>query len=98
MFRLFPRKAHQRGVHEHVLDPSELEIETGAEFEQRRDATVVPDVSMRRLERARDDLQESGFAAAIWTDDAGGRAGFNLEADVPERPKFAVPLPMSTRQ
>src|SRR5439155_25646192 len=97
-FRFLPRKANQRGIHEHILDSGELGIETRAEFKQRPDATVVPDVSMRQLERARDDLQERGFATAIWTDDARGGASFDFEADVPECPEFAVPLPTATRQ
>jgi hypothetical protein len=64
-------EAHQRGVHEDVFDPGELRIEAGAELEQRRDAPVVMDATVRRFERAGDDLQQCRLAGSVWSDDAG---------------------------
>ena len=43
-------------------------------------------------ERAAYHLQQSGFAAAIATDDADGLASIDLERNIFQRPEFAVIL------
>ena len=91
-------KPDQRRVHEDVLDAGELRIESGAELEQRRDSTFKPNRSVRRFECAGDDLQQRRLARAVWTNDAGGCAGFDFETDVAERPEFAMSLPAPARQ
>ncbi len=59
--RLRFRETKQRRVHVNILDAGELKIEARAEFQQRGDATRHLYVAVRRVKRARDDLQ------AAWT-------------------------------
>jgi len=53
---------------------------------------------VRRFERARDDLEQGGFARAVGADDARGGPGLQLKADIAQGPELAVPLPAPARQ
>src|SRR6266404_4953667 len=97
-FRFAVRKPDQSRIHENVFQARELRIESGAELQQGGNAALVPDVAVRGLKRAGDDLQESGFAAAVRPNDSGRGPRFNLETDVLQRPEFTVAFPEPARK
>src|SRR6266849_6099665 len=76
----------------------ELRIDSGAELQQGGNAALMPDVAVRGLKRAGDDLQQSGFAAAVRPNDSGRGPRFNLETDVLQRPEFTVAFPEPARK
>src|SRR5262249_28739771 len=92
------RETHERAAHENIFDAGEFEIKTGAQFEQRGYPSVVPDISMGGFESGGDDLQQCGLAAAVLADDARRGSGFDFKADIPQRPKFVMPLPAPARE
>src|SRR5712691_745620 len=97
-FRFAARKPDQSRIHENVFQARELRIESGAEFQQGRDAALVPDVAVRGFERAGNDLEQSGFAAAVRPNDSGRRPRFDLKTDILQRPEFTVVLPEPARK
>src|SRR5438552_7488082 len=97
-FRFAARKPDQGRIHENVFQTGELRIESGAELQQGGDAALVPDGAVRGLERAGDNLQQSGFAAAVRPNDSGRRPRFDLEADILQRPEFTVAFPEPARK
>ncbi len=97
-FGLFAREAHQRGVHENIFNAGELQIKTGAEFQEGGHAAFMPDTAVGWFERSGDDLQQGGLAAAVWSDDPNRGAGLDLKADVAECPELSMPLPAPARK
>jgi hypothetical protein len=53
---------------------------------------------MSRFERPGDDLQQRGFAAAVWADYARGGSCLDFEANITQGPEFPVPLPAASRK
>src|SRR5947207_2025086 len=98
IFRFAARKPDQGRIHENVFQAGELRIESGAKLQQGGNPAFVPDGAVRGLERAGDDLQQSGFAAAVRPDDSGRRSRFDLKTDILQRPKFTVALPEPARK
>src|SRR5436190_14001635 len=92
------RKAQQGRVHIDVFDAGKFGIEAGAQFEQCRYPAFVPNLSLRWLERAGDDLQQRRLAAAVGTDDADDVAFVQFERDLVQCPELFVPPQTSARQ
>ncbi len=92
LLHLRARDAHDRAVHEHVLAPGEIRVESGTELEQRSDASGELDVTGRRRERARDELQQRGLARAVAPDDSHRFAFAHLERHVAQGPELAEEL------
>src|SRR6185436_9739428 len=76
------RISHQGGVHKDVFDPGELAVESGSQFKQACNPTVMPDVAMGGLECAGHNLKQRGFAATVWPDNACGGASLNFKTYV----------------
>src|ERR1041385_2061895 len=72
---LAPRKSEQRRIHINVFDTGEFRIEAGAQLEQGRDASLVPNVTTGRLQGSGNDLEQSGLAATVRADDADDITG-----------------------
>src|SRR5439155_24025955 len=81
-----------------ILDAGEVHVEAGAEFEQGCNAAVVRNASVGRLQRAGDDLEQCGFAAAVWPNDACCCSGCDFKTHIAQSPKLAMPLPVATRK
>src|SRR5947199_61061 len=67
-------------------------------LKQRGDAAFVLDMAVRRLQRARDDLKQSGFAGTVRADDARRRSSLKLEAHIAQSPELTMTFPASARQ
>jgi len=91
------RQTQQRSIQVNVFDATELRIETGAQFQQRRYASFVPDISMSRLQGPGDDLQERRLATTVWTDDANRRAFIEFETHIAQSPEFLMSSQPPTR-
>src|SRR5437016_3530109 len=97
-FRFAARKPDQGRIHENVFQAGKLRIESGPELQQGGDPALVPDGAVGGLERAGDDLQQSGFAAAVRPDDSSRGPRFDLKTDILQRPEFTVTLPEPARK
>ena len=79
-------EALDRAVQEHVLAAGEVEVEAGAELEERADAALGADAPRGRPDDPRDDAQQRRLARAVAADQAHGLAPSDLGGDVAERP------------
>jgi hypothetical protein len=75
-------QAIDRAIEKNVLAAGELGVEAGAELEEGGDAAVDVERTGGDGERAGDELEQSGFAGAVATDDAGGLAAADFKRDV----------------
>src|SRR6266567_4123682 len=53
---------------------------------------------MSRLQCAGNDLQESGFPAAVWSNNPCGSSACHCKSHIAQGPKLVMPLPVSARQ
>jgi hypothetical protein len=85
----FPtRHAEDGAVQEDVLAPGQLGMETGSDFEQAGYSTVEFHSPARRLQNARQDLEQGRLSGAVATDDADDLAALDLEIDVAQCPEL----------
>lgn len=85
--------AHDGAVHVDVLAAGHLGVESGAHFEEARDAAPCADGAGGGGGHAAQQLEERAFAGAVTPDDSHDVALFHLEVDVLEGPHvFAVAL------
>jgi hypothetical protein len=82
------RDAEDLSVQENIFTAAEFGVESRAQFQKRRDASMRDDAAAGGLQNAADDLQEGAFAAAVRTDDAQNFAAFHGERNVAQSPKF----------
>jgi hypothetical protein len=73
-----------------VLATGELDVEAGAELEQRREATLVATLPLLGTQDAGEALQHRALARTVRTDDAEGLPGADLEVDALQRPELLV--------
>ena len=93
------RDVQDRAVQEDILASRELRVEATAQFEQRRHTPGHRHLARRGGERPGDDLEERALAATVASDDPDRLSPADLEARVPQRPKFAtVRLPEPPQQ
>src|SRR6476659_1524544 len=81
------RHAQDCAVQINILPAGQFRMKTGADFEQRADATVEFDPSCGRLRDPRQQFQERGLTRAVSSDDAYYFAGVNVEVNFFQRPK-----------
>jgi hypothetical protein len=79
--------AENRAVQVDVLAARELEVEPGADLEQRGEPAANAGRAAARLGDPAEDLQERRLARAVPPEDAHDLAGLDLERDVLERPE-----------
>src|ERR1700738_3785072 len=85
------RKPQQRSVHVNVLDACELRIKTRSQFQQRRDASFMLDITVGWFQRAGNNLQECRLTATVGADDTYSRALLEFKTYVLQGPEFLVP-------
>ena len=79
------RHPEDRAVHVHVLEPGQLGVEPGADFEQGPDVARHLDPPRGGRRDAAEDLQQRALARAVLADDPHGLALGDVEAQVVER-------------
>ncbi len=68
-----------RPVQEDVLAPREVEVEAGAELEERADAPPCPDRARGRLDDPGNQPKQRRLARAVPADEADGLAAGNVQ-------------------
>src|ERR1035437_439092 len=88
-----PRGEPENGTVEiNVVAAAEFGVESGAQFEPGRHASVDTNRTGSGMKDAGDHLQQSAFAGAIFPHNAEGFAALDLEANVVQRPEILVAL------
>src|SRR5674476_134935 len=95
---LAPAQPQYRSVQVDVLASRELAVESCAEFEQGRDASVGDDRAGRRTVYTREQLEHGRLSRAVVPDQPERGPPRNLERDVAQRPEVAVGTGSSANQ
>src|SRR4029078_13335481 len=77
-----------RAIEVNVLPAGQFWVESGADFQQARDAAAQCDSAQGGLGDPREDLKQGAFAGAIAADYAEYLALMDLEADIVEGPEI----------
>jgi hypothetical protein len=85
-------EAQDGSVQIDVVVAGEFGIESGAEFQQGRNAPVDRERTAGRLQNAGHHLQQRALAGAVFADDAEGFAAAYFEADIVQGPEILVAL------
>src|SRR5262249_20098394 len=90
---LIETTSHLGGLHTeqdstevHVVAARQLVMKTGANLEERTNSPMELGMPLRRLDDARENLEQCALAGAVSADNADDLASFDVEADVVERP------------
>src|SRR5690606_18282517 len=94
-FHLGAAEPEDGTVQEDVFPAGQLGVETGAKFQERRDAAADPHMATRRLKNPGEQFQAGAFPRAVGADYAQHGAGRHLKRDVAQRPENLV-LPVAT--
>ena len=81
-----------------VLPTGEFGIEAASKLQQRGDSALDLNFSLRRRERAGDQLEERALARSVAADDAEPLAGPHIERDVSERPEVLSVVASQSRE
>jgi len=80
--------AEDRAAQEDVLPSRQIRMKPRSHLEQRPHSALEIDLSRRRLDDARQDLEQRALAGPVATDDADDLAVRDVERDVVERPEL----------
>ena len=83
-------EAQDGAVQIDIVAAGEFGIESGAQFQQGRDAPVYRERAAGGMQNAGHHLQQGAFAGAVFADDAEGLAAAHLEADVLQSPEIPM--------
>ena len=80
-------KAVDRAVEVNVFPASQVQLETGAQFQQRGKASADDQLAVSGFKNAGDEFEQRALAGTVGTDNAHAVAARNGERDVAQRPE-----------
>ena len=83
--------AQNRAIEKDVFATGQLGVKTGADLEQAGHPSLDLDTSRRRIRNSRENLEQRALAGAVSADDADDLPRPDVEGNVTQGPKQAVP-------